>query len=175
MRINVLILAAAAAAIPGFAQPEKVEDASRFYRLEFSAKEMESGKVSNSRTYTMLISNSTTTKGGSIRVGSKLPVQITSPASGFGGQYQFYDLGVNIDCRSVREVGSQLALDVSAEMSSVATTSEPANPGLPPIVRQNKWSSNVLIPVGKPTVVFASDDLTSKRTIQIEVTATLLK
>ncbi len=174
MRISVLILAAAAAAIPGFAQPEKVEDASRFYRLEFSAKELESGKVSNSRTYTMLISNSITTKGGSIRVGSKLPVQITSPASGFG-QLQFYDLGVNIDCRSVREVGSQLALDLSAEMSSVAPTSEPANPSMPPIVRQNKWSSNVLIPVGKPTVVFASDDLTSKRTIQIEVTATLLK
>jgi len=44
-----------------------------------------------------------------------------------------------------------------------------------PVVRQNKWQAAVLIPVGKPTVVFTSDALDSKGTMQLVVTATSLQ
>jgi hypothetical protein len=68
----------------------------------------------------------------------------------------------------VKELQGDVALSVSAEMSSVP---EGGNPGLP-VVRQNKWSSYVVVPIKKPTVIFSSDDATSKRTMQLELTAT---
>lgn len=154
---------------PCLAQSDKPDE--KFYKLDFVAKELDGGKVTNSRTYSLLISNAITTKGGSVRVGSRLPIQ-SPPGT---GSFQYYDLGVNIDCRPVREIGSQLALDVNAEISSVVQGSDTAAPTLPPVVRQNKWSSSALIPVGKPAVIFSSDDPSSKRTMQIEVTATPLK
>jgi len=52
----------------------------------------------------------------------------------------------------------------------------PASAGtqLPPTIRQNRWSSSVVVPLSKPTVIFSSDDLTSKRQFQLELTATLI-
>ena len=41
--------------------------------------------------------------------------------------------------------------------------------------RQTKWGANVLAPLGKPTVIFSSDDLTTKGQTQLEVTATPIK
>jgi hypothetical protein len=40
-----------------------------------------------------------------------------------------------------------------------------------PVIRQNRWSSNVVVPLKKPTLIFASDDATSKRQMQLELTA----
>jgi hypothetical protein len=37
------------------------------------------------------------------------------------------------------------------------------------------WDAPVLIPIGKPTVVFSSDALESKGGMQLVVTATLLQ
>jgi hypothetical protein len=44
-----------------------------------------------------------------------------------------------------------------------------------PVIRQNKWQAGVLIPVGKATVVFASDSLDSKGGMQVVVTASPLQ
>jgi hypothetical protein len=41
-----------------------------------------------------------------------------------------------------------------------------------PVVRQNQWQAGVIVPLKKPTVVFSSDDLTTKRQMQVELTAT---
>jgi hypothetical protein len=43
------------------------------------------------------------------------------------------------------------------------------------VIRQNTWVGPVVIPVGKPTVVFSSDALESKGGMQVSVTATLLE
>jgi hypothetical protein len=59
-----------------------------------------------------------------------------------------------------------LNLRVDTDISSVAQESNP------PVVRQNKWDSNVTVPLRKPVVVFSSDDLTSKHQMQLEITAT---
>jgi hypothetical protein len=80
---------------------------------------------------------------------------------------------VNIDCRSVVEMESDLSMSITADVSGAlqeAATSTPA-----PVIRNNRWTSTVVIPVRKPTVVFSSDDATTKRQLQLEVTATPLK
>jgi hypothetical protein len=43
-----------------------------------------------------------------------------------------------------------------------------------PTIRQNRWQAVVLIPIGQPTVVFTSDALDSKGSMQLVVTATRL-
>lgn len=104
--------------------------------------------------------------------GNKVPYQ-TRPASGTP-QYQYLDVGVNIDCQSPREVEGQLALTVSADVSNLAPGQTAGNGPLP-LLRQNKWSSDVILPLRKPTVLFSSDDPTSTHKMQVELTATPIR
>ena len=139
-----------------------------YFKLEFQVKELESGKVVNSRDQSIIISSSKTSQwNGTVRTGSRVPYMIP------GGNYQFAEVGINVDCRIVRELDNQLDLNISTEISVAST--EPNSPA-PPVIRQTKWNSDVTVPLKKPTVVFSSDDpASSKRTIQFEVTATPIK
>jgi hypothetical protein len=87
-----------------------------------------------------------------------------------GSSYTYLDVGVSIDCRYVTEAPGQLTLRIDADISSVLHESTPTN--LPPTVRQNKWTSSVVVPLRKPTVLYSSDDLTTKQQMQLELTAT---
>lgn len=142
------------------------EDAAppKFFKLDFVVKELEGAKVLNARTYSVVVSVQTDSPPCSIRTGSKVPY------STGGTQYSYLDVGVSIDCRAVKEAPGGLSLRVDADVSSVLESTTPTN--LPPIVRQNKWASNVVVPLRKPTVIFSSDDLTTKRQMQVEITAT---
>ncbi len=165
-----ILLAMAAGA--GFAQtpeaPKSTPPPVHFYKLDFAVKELEGAKVINARSYSMTVAADA--KGtSSIRTGSRTPI----PAG--QGNTQYIDVGVNIDCRNITELHGDLSLSISADISSV-----PSEPGttagspttLPPTVRQNRWSSSVIVPLKKPTLVFSSDDLASKRQMQLEITAT---
>ncbi len=137
-----------------------------FYKLDFVIKELDAGKVVNSRNYSS-IQGASGKERSSIRTGNRVPVP-----SGEKG-FQFIDVGVSIDFDQLRELpGDRLAVWVVVDISSNAP-SETA--GLPPIIRQNKWNSVVMLPVRKATTIFTSDDPTSKRQVQIEMTATPLK
>lgn len=152
-----------------------LESPRHFYHLEFVVQELDSGaKPINSRVYTTTV-NTDPRSFGSIRTGSRIPIATGSfsagePSASVNTQFQYIDVGVNIDVRKVNEIERQLALDLTAEVSSVANA---ADPNLHhPVIRQNKWQSVVFIPVGKRTVVFTSDSLDSKGSMQVVVTAT---
>jgi hypothetical protein len=81
------------------------------------------------------------------------------------------EVGVNLDCRNVRDLQSRLVLVVSADISRAG--GEPTTPGQ--LIHNTKWSSGVVVPIGKPTVIFASDDPTTKLQLQLELTATPIK
>ena len=134
------------------------------YRIDFVIKEVEGGKVLSSRTYSSMTTS--TSKNTSIRTGSKIPYQTT------GGQYNYADVGINIDYKNIKEENNRLMMDVLAEVSSTAQGTE----GSPtPIIRQNRWISTVTVPLNKPTIVFSSDDVTAKRQMQVEITAAVAK
>jgi hypothetical protein len=154
---------AIAAAVPAMAQPS---ESTKFYKLDYVVKELEGGKVVNSRNYSSLLQ--VYIPGGSdrpqsqIRAGGRVPVTT-------GNGNQFYDVGVNLDSRDLREAGSgEVTMYVNADISTIVEGGTAALP----MVRQNKWSSTVMISVKKPTVIFSSDDLGSKRQLQLELTAT---
>jgi hypothetical protein len=90
-------------------------------------------------------------------------------------QFTYQNVGVQIDVRNAHEIGRQLTLDLTANVNSLGGFATIVTNFQEPIIRQNKWESWVLIPIGKATVVFNSDDLDSKGSMQMVVTATLLQ
>ena len=168
--------------------PKAPEPPVHFYHLEYVIQEMGSdGKPTNSRTYSSIVSTDRTQHFSAIRTGSRVPI-ITGgshgPNSDLKGpqmefQYQYIDVGVNIDAENVREVGNQLAIYLKAEVTSLAegapTTASASSLVNDPVIRQNMWQSSVLIPIGKATVAFSSDALENKGGMQVVVTATRLQ
>ncbi|HEY2468741.1 MAG TPA: hypothetical protein VGI45_12995 [Terracidiphilus sp.] len=149
----------------------KAAEPVHYYHLELVVQELGTdGKPTNSRTYTTTVS--TDNRGSaSIRTGSKIPFVTGSTSSLENNvQYQYQDVGVKIDAQRAHEIGHQLSLDLSADITNVADSSD-SRLHLP-VLRQNKWQAVVLILVGKPTVVFTSDALDSKGSMQLAVTAT---
>jgi len=152
-----------------------------FYHLDFVIQEMGTdGKPTNSRSYTATVSaDSRDDHSTSIRTNSRIPVPTGSFSNGgenqaqVNTQFQYVDVGVNIDARRAHEIGRQLSLDLVAEVSSVAPTSDARIHQ--PVIRQNKWQASVLIPIGKPVVIFTSDSLDSKGSMQVVATATELQ
>ena len=81
--------------------------------------------------------------------------------------------GDRLGSSAVHEM-DKLSFNLSAVVSSLAPESKVhfeagAND---PVIRQNRWQATVAIPVGKPTVVFSSDDLDDTGKMQVELMAT---
>ena len=137
-----------------------------YYHLVFVVKELEAGKVINSRSYFMSVSSLEHQYNGdytrSIRDGATV----------YGR-----NVGVNIDCRYIVDLPGKLAMNLSAEINGLQRdTSNPTKPSENDtaasfVMQQDKWNSQVLVALGKPTVVFSSDEVNSKRTMQLEITA----
>lgn len=151
----------------------------RYYHLVFVVKELEAGKVINSRSYTMSVGtvenpSSNSFNNRSIRTGTKVPVTDEK------GTVTYTDIGINFDCKNVMDLGDRLGIDVSAEISSIHNDSPDGHPQVQiigrstPTIQQNKWNSQAVVVLGKPTVLFSSDEVTSKRTMQLELTATAI-
>jgi hypothetical protein len=139
------------------------EPAPHYYHLTFAVLELsEAGKSTNSRTYTTTISTSQNSFE-KIRSGTRIPVRTNDK-----GEITYIDVGVDVDCRNAREVANQLALEITANISTLAPVDR--NDGNP-VVRQNGWTASVLVPIGKPTVILSSDNLESKGAMQIQLTA----
>ena len=146
--------------------------------LKFVVKELEGGKVINSREYsTYLAGGSKETAGtSSIRTGSKVPIPVSyETARPTSTQITYIDVGVNIDVRGDRVEDGKLYCFIKAEITSIDTSANSENSVFPRVVRQNSWSSPIFAPLGKPITLFSSDDVASKRTMQLELTASEVK
>lgn len=160
---------------PKASEPSQAsETPAHYYHLELVVQELsKEGKPTNSRTYTTTV-GTRTRESASIRTDSKIPIVTGSFSSGSNSQvntqFQYQDVGVNIDVQPVHEIGRQLSFDLKADITSVAENLDARLHE--PIIRQNRWQSIVLIPIGKPTVVFTSDALDSRGSMQLVVTAT---
>ncbi len=148
-----------------------------YYHFDFAVESLDAaGKVVNSRSYTTTVDTEPHYLT-SIRTGSRVPI-ITGSVDAKGtpmNEFQYVDLGVKLDVRDVHEVGQQLAFDLTANLSGVASLAQTADPKLDhehPVISQNTWLSRVLVPIGTRTVVFTSDSLDSKGSTRVVVTVT---
>ena len=66
---------------------------------------------------------------------------------------------------------THVALSVQGNLDSVLPTDKEEYP----VTRTNEWSGNVLMPVGERKVLFSSDDLASKHTLQLDLLVTRVR
>lgn len=165
----ILALALAGAALA------QTADAPKFYKLDFVVKEVEGGKVVNSRSYSAMLAvqmPGSSAQAASIRAGGRIPVTSGPNTPGMvNTQFQFYDVGVNIDARDLHETPTEVSLSILADITTLVQESTSPHP----VTRQNKWQGPVVVTIKKPTTVFTSDDVSSKRQLQLELTATSVK
>jgi len=135
------------------------------YKLDFSVKELEDGKVLNTRQYFM---NLQTGDSNEIKIGTRVPVETGQ------GQFQYMDVGTNIWCR-IEERSDGIPLSVKAEISNFAIPEQSSGHELHPLIRQLQIRASTLAQLGKPMVVGSVDDPNSKRQFQLEVTVNKLK
>jgi len=155
----------------------KAPQPEHFYKLTFVVEQLNAeGKPVNSRSYTTTVSTEPLASER-IRTGSRIPVATGTYKSSNGeevpSQWQYQNVNINFDVSRVQEVGHQLALRVNADVTAFAPS--PDAKLLQPIVHNNQWEAVVLIPIGKATPIFTSDDLDSKGALQVVATATLLQ
>ena len=143
---------------------EQSADQGKSYKLDFVIKELSGGKVTNSRSYMMVARGQHGNQ--MLRTGDKVPVP--TGASSAGTSWTYIDVGVNIDVIDLVRDGNDLRMHVTADITSAEKDS--ATPQ--PIIRQNRWGSDVIVPIRKPTTLFSSDSTSSKSQTQVEVTAT---
>jgi type II secretory pathway component GspD/PulD (secretin) len=145
------------------------------YRLEFAVREVEEGKRLNVRSYTMSAQDG---DRASIRVGNRIPY-VTGSLGAKGElastQFQYYDVGINIDCRLHEREGYVLLDSVSIDISSVVKGDEGTSGTPNPVVRSARAQVDAAVTPGKPTMVTTLDDVSSNRRYEVEVTATKVK
>ena len=145
-------------------QETKAQKPVTAYRLEFNVREVENGKRLNARNYMMMAEEGSYAK---MRVGNRVPIQTADK------QYQYNNVGMNIDCRP-REQENGVALDILVDISSMAPSPQPA-PSYNPVFRSDRTEVQSVVALGKPTLVASVDDVESNRRYEIEVTATEVK
>jgi len=136
-----------------------------YYKLNYVLRETDEGKLIDQRTFVITINpeeSGDTPRWWSMRAGTRVPLSTEG-----GGKYSYADAGVNLDSRGY-EVGDALQLEVSADVSSLATENQ-SSPGLP-LIRQVKVRSAVLAPFGKQATVFTADDPGSTHRVELDVT-----
>jgi hypothetical protein len=144
----------------GFAQnADAPKETARYFKLDFVVKDLDEGKVVTARNYSIVVKSDDSPVGDQIRSGSKIP---------YGDPPQYADVGTSIDLHNLTVSNNDLLFQLTVEVSSVLSDSSSPRP----VIRQNKWSSKVTVPLKKPTIVFSSDDNTTKHVLQLEVTAT---
>ena len=183
-----LLTSAGAAALPQAkpkaAQPlaaHRTHAVPKFFRLHFVLKELQGKKVLNIRNYTTeisVVSLSQTLRHDfqpfmnpydvhSIHNGTRVPVQ-TAP-----GKYNYVETGVDIDCWNAALIGNRLAMTVTGNIRTIRKDKalQARSQLSPPFIRENRWSSKVLVPIGRSTVLFTSDDPDSPNTMELQLTA----
>jgi len=147
------------------------------YRLDFSLNELDGGKKTNSRHYSMDL---TAGSNNEIKIGTRVPVVTgrVEPADGakslVNSQWQYMDVGTNIWAylRESKDGSDEWQLEVKSDVSDIDKGAENA---LGPIVRQMKFNGTTLLVTGRPIVIATMDDPNSSRQFQLEVTATKLR
>jgi hypothetical protein len=163
--------------LPALAQEKKDFD-SAVYKVEFNIHDGADSAARTGRRYTMLIEANTK---GTFRVGTKVPYATGSFQSGQGGavsplintQYNYADVGVNIDCHLGDIVNGKLVLHATLDLSTLVPHDKGAATNPPsPTIAQLRIEINDVLMLGKPTLVASIDDPVTMRKFDVEVTVT---
>jgi hypothetical protein len=135
----------------------------------------EDGKAVSSHSYsTIVVANTGRASPSQIRSDDKIPI-VTGRSSSGDIQYQYQVVGTDIDTYGAKLSGNQLTVNLSVNLNEIAKSDVTAEKPVAPVVRQLKWQSDVIVILGKPTIVFTSDSPSDTGKTELELTATEIK
>lgn len=177
----IVVLTCSSTALLHAQQPDASLDASptRYFRLDFRVLQVSpDGKIADSRSYSeMVVSGPRSKENSSLRAQDHVPISYGSDRN----QFQFIDMGADIDVKNIEVSGEMLRLWITAKVTAVPpiaptheeNTAVAAQPTVERLMtRQTNWSSNVSVPIGKPTIVLSSDYNSDSGKTELELTAT---
>jgi hypothetical protein len=158
-------------------------DERNFYRLDFTIREIQDKKTIATRSYSMLLADDGAP--ARLKAGARLPVATgsfsTTNATLVNTQFQYLDVGVNLQCR-IRDAQPYPLLSTTIDFSGPALPEQQAEtPGGAslakgqPVIRQAVSDVTVPLQVGKAMLISSMDDPSMPRRFEIEVTPTKLK
>ncbi len=137
------------------------------YRVDYAVHELENGKRSKTRSYTLMVEPDNKAR---FSVGSNIPLAMGEK----GLPLQYHRIGMNIDC-VVQERDPYVLIKTMMEMSGVASGELTSAASSAPVLRQFSLTDDAKVILGKPTLVGAIDDVTANRRYEIEVTVEKIK
>jgi hypothetical protein len=121
---------------------------------------------------------------GSVRIGARVPV-ITGKSGESGTQYQYLDIGTNIDCWAYKLEDNRYLLNGTVDVSSVYTTNSANQPeewkaGDPafstnPIISHSNGSFAIALHDGQTGEATVATDPITGHVFKVEVTLTVVK
>ena len=147
--------------------------------------ELDGAKKISSLPYTFYVNSDDSGQRSTsqVRVGLRVPVATSAATPGQPSQYQYIDIGTNIDCTATSVTEGRFRLALSVERSYL--TAADGNKVLPaegvmvssgnPIVQHFSSSYNLLIRDGQTVEATSTTDPISGRVLQISVTANTVK
>jgi hypothetical protein len=172
-------------------KPAEVRDAKPIVSVKVSVvvSELEGTKKVASLPYAFYVNSDDTTPNGQrtsqVRVGIRVPIRTGGTAS--ASQFQYMDIGTNLDCRVTSQTDGRYLLALSIERSYLYNTSgNEKNPnaavpyGVPisnenPIIAHFNSSYDLQIRDGQTIEATSTTDPVSGRVLKIEVTANVVK
>ncbi|MGC9969132.1 MAG: hypothetical protein ABSE56_00950 [Bryobacteraceae bacterium] len=159
------------------AQEKKESVTPGVYRVEFNIRDGSEAAAKVGRRYAMLIAAN---GKGTFRVGNRVPIATggLQPGGGTEGssklytQYQYFDIGVNIDCR-LRELNGKVDLNADIDVSTIVEHEKGAAAIPPnPTVASIRLSVGTILDLGKPALVASIDDPVTMRRFDVQATVT---
>lgn len=133
------------------------------YKVEFNIHDGNDAAAKAGRRYVIMIESG---YKGAFRVGQKMPY-----LSGGSSQFNYADVGVNIDC-GVNEFKGKLRLRGGIDISILVQNDKSPAPVPPPTTSQLRLEVNALVTPGKPAIVASIDDPAMLRKFDVEATVT---
>lgn len=132
------------------------------FQITITIKFSDHGKATGEESYMMTASN--IANNPSVRDGGRIPM-----SSGSGGQFQYYDIGTNIDITNFKNSGSLTSMGVKIETNGPLNTSstDSFDSKEPPVIRSARYSVNPIVIVGKSETIYSSTNSASGRKVEI--------
>lgn len=138
------------------------------YKLQFVLRELQDGKIVNTREYAMVVRDNYLP--ADLKIGSRIPVKDEK-------DFHYLDIGTSIFCGQVEGRAPYVALRCTVEISNFALSEQKLQSGIAtaPVLNQIRANLATVVEEGKQTMVSSIDDPSSTKRYEVAVTATKVK